>query len=186
MQCASRTGKSALGCVPTGEVCDTFSVYYHIRLYHVQSAHDALWELTRDQFKALKPQPVILNQSLDEIAHARLGGLCKYFVEDPSGSAGFVTNCHPQDGKQLSNVVQNGSPSLPFLRTPLTQFRRVWAWIQKLHPTGVIRVKPKNYHGVEKPALELNIKELLIEHAGTEENNGPFQLLLYFCFQSAA
>lgn len=94
---------------------DTFTVSYTIGLYHAQSAHDALWELSRDQFMALKPQPVVLDQSLDEIAQARLGALSKYFMKDSSGGAGFVTNCHPQDGKQLSNVVQYGSSSL---RTP--------------------------------------------------------------------
>lgn len=105
---------------------DTFTVSYNIRLYHAQSAHDALWELSRDQFMALKPQPVILDQSLDEIAHARLGALCKYFMEDSSGGAGFVTNCHPQDGKQLSNVVQYGSSSLLFPQTPLTVASRFY------------------------------------------------------------
>lgn len=93
---------------------DTFTVSYTIRLYHAQVAHDALWELSRDQFTALKPLPVVLDHSLDEIAQARLGALCKYFMEDPLGGAGFVTNCHPQDGKQLSNVVQYGSYSPPF------------------------------------------------------------------------
>jgi hypothetical protein len=33
-----------------------------------------------------------------------------YFIEerDPPFAAGFATNCHPQDGKQISNVIQFG------------------------------------------------------------------------------
>jgi hypothetical protein len=99
---------------------DSFNLSYIIRLYHAQCAHDALWELSRDQFKALKPQPVVLEQSLDDIANARLQALCKYFMEDSSGGAGFVTNCHPQDGKQLSNVVQYGRSPPLFLLSLLT------------------------------------------------------------------
>lgn len=99
---------------------DSFNLSYTIRLYHAQCAHDALWELSRDQFKALKPQPVVLDQSLDDIANARLQALGKYFMEDSSGGAGFVTNCHPQDGKQLSNVVQYGRSFPLYLPMSLT------------------------------------------------------------------
>ena len=36
--------------------------------------------------------------------------MLRFFIEekDPPFAAGFVTNCHPQDGKQLSNVIQFG------------------------------------------------------------------------------
>jgi hypothetical protein len=88
---------------------DSFTISYTIRVYHASSAHDALWHLLKEQFTALQPSPVSLDLSLDEIARQRLDALSKYYMEDSVGGAGFVTNCHPQDGKQLGNVIQYGA-----------------------------------------------------------------------------
>ena len=87
---------------------DSFSISYTVRIYPASSAHDALWTLLRQQYQVLKPRAVPLEQSLDDIARSRLDALSKYFMEDSAGGAGFVTNCHPQDGKQLGNVIQYG------------------------------------------------------------------------------
>lgn len=87
---------------------DQFTVSYTIRIYQASSAHEALWQLIRKQFHTLKPKPVKLDRSLKDISASRLQALSHYFMEDSSGGAGFVTNCHPQDGKQLANVVQYG------------------------------------------------------------------------------
>jgi hypothetical protein len=71
--------------------------------------HDALWTLWRDRLEDLKPRTVELEASLDEITTHRLDALLAYYREDPDGTAaGFVTNCHPQDGLQLGDVIQYG------------------------------------------------------------------------------
>jgi hypothetical protein len=47
---------------------------------------------------------------LEDIEDHRITAAESFFIEekDPPFAAGFVTNCHPQDGKQLSNVIQFG------------------------------------------------------------------------------
>jgi hypothetical protein len=87
---------------------DSFSVSYAVRLYHSDSPHEALWTLMKEQMTVLLPKPVVLDRAPEEISRLRLETLSEYFMEDSSGGAGFVTNCHPQDGKQLSNIVQYG------------------------------------------------------------------------------
>jgi hypothetical protein len=58
----------------------------------------------------LTPRPVALPATLGEMARLRLGALERFYIEETEGAraAGFVTNCHPQDGAQLSNVIQFG------------------------------------------------------------------------------
>jgi hypothetical protein len=97
-----------------------FTVSYTVRIYSSPSAHAALWTLIKDQIRVLQPKPVVLDKSPDEISRLRLDALAKYFKEDAAGGAGFVTNCHPQDGVQLGNIVQYGKPLItnttrPFL-----------------------------------------------------------------------
>lgn len=87
----------------------SFSLSYTIRVYSSSSAHEALWTLIKEQIALLQPKPVVLDRSPDEISRARLDALAKYFKEDSAGGAGFVTNCHPQDGKQLGNIIQYGT-----------------------------------------------------------------------------
>ncbi|KIV81322.1 hypothetical protein PV11_03514 [Exophiala sideris] len=100
--------RSPWGAFRSVSAGEQFSLSYTIRIYQASSAHEALWELIRKQFHDLKPKPVRLDRSLQEISKSRLQALSHYFMEDNSGGAGFVTNCHPQDGKQLANVVQYG------------------------------------------------------------------------------
>jgi hypothetical protein len=100
-----RTPWGAFRSVSAG---DSFNVSYIVRIFDAKSGHDALWELLRRQYATLKPKPVQLDQPLEKISASRLTALSHYFMEDSSGGAGFVTNCHPQDGKQLANVVQYG------------------------------------------------------------------------------
>lgn len=87
---------------------DSFSVSYAVRLYHSDSPHEALWTLMKNQMAVLLPKPVALDRQPEEISRLRLEALSQYYMEDSSGGAGFVTNCHPQDGKQLGNIVQYG------------------------------------------------------------------------------
>lgn len=87
---------------------DCFSVSYAIRVHRSASPHDALWTLIKEQIAVLRPKPVSLDRSPEEISRLRLDALSRYFMEDSAGGAGYVTNCHPQDGKQLGNIVQYG------------------------------------------------------------------------------
>lgn len=87
---------------------DTFSVSYAVRLYRSDSPHDALWTLLKDQMAVLSPKPVRLDRTPEETSRLRLETLSQYYMEDSAGGAGFVTNCHPQDGQQLGNIVQYG------------------------------------------------------------------------------
>jgi len=61
----------------------------------------------------LHPEPVPLPARTDDLTRMRLDALLRYYVEvdstrDPHAPAGFVVNCHPQDGVQLSNIIQYG------------------------------------------------------------------------------
>jgi len=58
----------------------------------------------------LGPRPVELAGSLGEIERGTIDAALQFFIgeKDAPYAAGFVTNCHPQDGKQISNVIQFG------------------------------------------------------------------------------
>jgi hypothetical protein len=81
-----------------------------VRLVNCQDAHQALWEMWTRRYRELAPIPVDLPASLSEIAASRVESTLDYFIEERTApfAAGFVTNCHPQDGKQISNVIQFG------------------------------------------------------------------------------
>lgn len=88
-----------------------FEVEYRLSTHAGESPIDSLWALWTDRHTALAPQPVELTDSLEEITRLRLEALLPYYARssDPdSAAAGFVTNCHPQDGKQLENIIQYG------------------------------------------------------------------------------
>jgi hypothetical protein len=86
-----------------------FEVRYLVALTDAAGPHDALAQLWRQRMRDLRPRPVRLPASLAEITDRRIEALQAYYAEDPaSGAAGFVTNCHPQDGRQLGNVIQYG------------------------------------------------------------------------------
>jgi hypothetical protein len=81
-----------------------------VRLLDCEDAHQALWEMWVRRYRELAPMPVDLPTPLSEIAASRVESTLDYFIEEQTApfAAGFVTNCHPQDGKQISNVIQFG------------------------------------------------------------------------------
>jgi hypothetical protein len=88
-----------------------FEVEYRLSTHPGESPIDSLWALWVDRYAALSPRPVELTDPLEEITRLRLEALLPYYARssDPdSAAAGFVTNCHPQDGKQLENIIQYG------------------------------------------------------------------------------
>jgi hypothetical protein len=81
-----------------------------VRFVSAEDMHAALWAVWTRRFAELDPRPVVLPSSLEAIASARVEASLDYFIEETEApfAAGFVTNCHPQDGKQISNVIQFG------------------------------------------------------------------------------
>lgn len=91
----------------------TFDVTYSFAFYTAGSAIDCLWDVWNDRMNTLQPQVVELTDSLEEITRLRLEALLPYFAEGEQTDtgvrpAGFVTNCHPQNGEQLENIIQYG------------------------------------------------------------------------------
>lgn len=90
---------------------EKIEVSYFVHVIEAEDMHDALWQLWQRRVADLDPQRVELGASLDEITRLRLERTHDYFMEHADHElhpAGFVTNCHPQDGKQISNVIQYG------------------------------------------------------------------------------
>lgn len=86
------------------------SVAYLLRVVIATDVHAAVGAIWRRRLDELRPRPVALPQPVGDLAGLRLEALERYYIEEKDGdrAAGFVTNCHPQDGRQLSNVIQFG------------------------------------------------------------------------------
>ena len=103
---STRPGWGAYWPVSEGE---SLQVGYEVRIFSSATPQRALWDLLRARYRDLAPDPVRLERSLEDIVAYRLDALLDYHrVDDETGVAGFVTNCHPQDGRQLGNVIQYG------------------------------------------------------------------------------
>jgi hypothetical protein len=87
---------------------DVLTASYLVRAFDAMTPHEALWSCWLHRLRDLDPQPVQLTTTLDDITAHRVEALLDYYAEDEDGAAGFVTNCHPQDGRQLGNVIQYG------------------------------------------------------------------------------
>jgi len=92
---------------------ETLTVSYKISVFNANDFHSALWCNIKQRKLDLKPRKVELPVSVDDLVRLRLEALDRYYVEldaseDPRKPAGFVLNCHPQDGVQLSNIIQYG------------------------------------------------------------------------------
>lgn len=103
------SSRPAWGAYWPVEVEATLTVSYLVEVYHGGTAQQALWKLWLRRLEDLGPRPVMLDASLQEITAHRVDALLDYYAEDPATTAaGFVTNCHPQDGHQLGNIIQYG------------------------------------------------------------------------------
>ena len=97
---------------------ETLEASYSLQLVPGKGAADALWTLWGRRMAALSPKRVELPVSLEEIATLRLQAMVPFYAEIAGKMpmpAGFVTNCHPQDGVQLANVLQYGFTGLMVL-----------------------------------------------------------------------
>ena len=86
---------------------------YLVRVERSADFHEAMWTSYSRRVRDLKPVPVALPTSLDEISRLRAESLDHYYLEtdtavDPNGPAGYVLNCHPQSGEQLADIIQYG------------------------------------------------------------------------------
>ena len=76
--------------------------------------HEALWwSMKRALHSGTEIEARELPATPDEIMRYRLEALNRYYVEkdrteDENEPAGYVMNCHPQDGVQLENIIQYG------------------------------------------------------------------------------
>ncbi|MET0844209.1 MAG: hypothetical protein ABWY23_10175 [Mycetocola sp.] len=96
---------------PLTDAVPLFDVTYEFRAIVAETDIDALWELWSARMRELDPQRVELPTSLEEITRLRVEALLPYYAEgvvNGDAAAGFVTNCHPQDGIQLGNIIQYG------------------------------------------------------------------------------
>jgi hypothetical protein len=88
---------------------ESLTASYVVNVDEAATPQEALWTVWQRRMRELAPRRVELDASLEEITSHRIDALLRFYAEDPeSRAAGFVTNCHPQDGKQLSNVIQYG------------------------------------------------------------------------------
>jgi hypothetical protein len=86
---------------------------YQIRAETAANFHDAMWANYTRRLRELRPVPVELPVSIDELTRYRAESLDRYYLEtdpavDPHAPAGYVLNCHPQVGEQLADIIQYG------------------------------------------------------------------------------
>jgi hypothetical protein len=102
----TRPGWGAYWPAVQGEL---LTVSYGLAVRPASTPHDALRDAWRARVAQLRPRPVELTAPLQVITDARIDALLPYYARSATTTAaGFVTNCHPQDGRQLSNVIQYG------------------------------------------------------------------------------
>ncbi|WP_143530105.1 hypothetical protein [Massiliimalia massiliensis] len=94
----------------TGE---TFQMSYEFRVTEEISFIDAMWRMYTSRMNELAPVRVELPASAEMLAKYRTYVVDEYYMEkskeeDPNEPAGYVLNCHPQDGKQLCDIIQYG------------------------------------------------------------------------------
>lgn len=105
-----RPGWESFWPAQTGE---TVEVSYQVRVNSSPSFIDAMWDMYARRINDLNPIPVDLPATAEELNKYRLEALNRYYVElnaedDPNEPAGYVLNCHPQNGEQLSDIIQFG------------------------------------------------------------------------------
>lgn len=92
---------------------EEFQVSYRISAGVYTGYQEACWESIAGVIRERKPQAKPLAASPETLVDYRLKALDKYYVEktkeeDENEPAGYVLNCHPQDGIQLENIIQYG------------------------------------------------------------------------------
>jgi hypothetical protein len=91
----------------------TLRVAYLVRVEPGERFIDVAWGHFARRLRELRPTPVPLPAPADELLRLRAESLDRYYLEadpadDPLAPAGYVLNCHPQDGIQLADIIQYG------------------------------------------------------------------------------
>jgi hypothetical protein len=91
----------------------TLAVSWLVRVERGDSFIDVAWSHFARRLRELSPDPVALRAPADELLRLRIEALDRYYLEsdpaaEPRGPAGYVLNCHPQDGVQLADIIQYG------------------------------------------------------------------------------
>jgi len=94
----------------TGE---SFGMSYEFRVSEELTFIDAMWHVYSDRMHELNSPKVELPAPAEVLAKYRTYAVDKYYMEknhleDPNEPAGYILNCHPQDGKQLCDIIQYG------------------------------------------------------------------------------
>lgn len=92
---------------------EEFEVSYRLSCTGHEDFHEACWYGIREVIQKKHPIPPALVLDPEELVRLRLEALDRYYVEkdseeDENRPAGYVLNCHPQDGQQLENIIQYG------------------------------------------------------------------------------
>lgn len=92
---------------------EEFTVAYDISSEAHVDFHEACWTNVKSVIIDHQPEPRPLQATSETLVDWRLRALDEYYIEkdmseDVNEPAGYVLNCHPQDGKQLENIIQYG------------------------------------------------------------------------------
>ena len=92
---------------------EELTVSYFFDVQKHEGFNAACWDSIRRTMQENDIQAPPLPDTPETIARYRLESLERYYVEkdadeDPNAPAGYVLNCHPQDGKQLADIIQYG------------------------------------------------------------------------------
>ena len=92
---------------------ESFEMSYELKIRENKSFIDGMWCTYSDRLKSLRPEKVELSVSADLLTRYRTYAVDCYYMEkskeeDSNEPAGYVLNCHPQDGKQLCDIIQYG------------------------------------------------------------------------------
>lgn len=92
---------------------EELQVSYRISADEYEGYQEACWESIARVIREKQPQAKPLAANPEILVDYRLKALEQYYVEktkeeDENEPAGYVLNCHPQDGIQLENIIQYG------------------------------------------------------------------------------
>lgn len=95
------------------ETGEEFQVSYRISACAYEDYQEACWDSVARVIREKRPKAAPLAAKPETLVDYRLKALDQYYVEktkeeDENEPAGYVLNCHPQDGKQLENIIQYG------------------------------------------------------------------------------
>jgi hypothetical protein len=110
--CLDTTGRGWAGFLPAS-AGRAGSVVYELSVPAAADLTEAIWEVTRRQWRALGTAPTPLPRPLEEIEEHRFALTQQYFrawtaAEDPREPAGYLVHFSPRDGRTLGSLLEYG------------------------------------------------------------------------------